>query len=66
MQGDIVKIIDQAGAEVAGYVYEAWGNTGDSKLRELNQFIYRSYVYDNETGLYYLQSRYYDTIVCSG
>ena len=64
LQGDIVKIIDQAGTEVAGYVYDAWGNikstTGDSNLRELNPFRYRGYVYDNESGLYYLQSRYYD------
>ncbi len=64
LQGDIVKIIDQAGTEVAGYVYDAWGNihseTGDTNLRSLNPFRYRGYVYDNETGLYYLQSRYYD------
>lgn len=26
----------------------------------LNPFSYRGYVYDDETGLYYLQSRYYD------
>ena len=63
-EGDIVKIIDQTGTEVAGYVYDAWGNihseTGDSNLKSLNPFRYRGYVYDEETGLYYLQSRYYD------
>ena len=31
-----------------------------STLGVQNPFRYRSYVYDNETGLYYLQSRYYD------
>lgn len=64
LQGDIVKIISQSGTEVAGYVYDAWGNinsvSGEPILRELNPFRYRSYVYDTESGLYYLQSRYYD------
>lgn len=64
LQGDIVKIINQSGTECASYVYDAWGNIksslGDPNLRELNPFRYRSYVYDNESGLYYLQSRYYD------
>jgi RHS repeat-associated protein len=64
IQGDIVKIIDENGTEVAGYVYDAWGNTltttGDTTLGSLNPLRYRGYVYDDETGLYYLQSRYYD------
>ena len=64
MQGDIVKIINQAGTVYASYVYNAWGNiknvSGEPTLRELNPFRYRGYVYDSESGLYYLQSRYYD------
>ena len=31
-----------------------------STLGEVNPLTYRGYVYDHETGLYYLQSRYYD------
>ena len=66
LQGDIVKIINQSGTEVAKYVYDAWGNiqseTGEPNIRQLNPFRYRSYVYDEETGLYYLQSRYYDPL----
>ena len=66
LQGDIVKIIDQSGAEAASYKYDSWGKitaeSGDSVIRELNPFRYRGYVYDTETGLYYLQSRYYDPI----
>ena len=64
LQGDIVKIINQAGTVYASYVYDAWGNiksvSGDTTLRELNPFRYRGYVYDSESGLYYLQSRCYD------
>lgn len=66
LQGDIVKIINQSGTVYVSYVYDAWGNiksvSGEPILRELNPFRYRSYLYDNETGLYYLQSRYYDPI----
>ena len=64
LQGDVVRIIDLSGTEVASYVYDAWGNIKDTKgeptIRELNPIRYRGYVYDTETGLYYLQSRYYD------
>ena len=48
------------------YTYDAWGNilntTGTlaSTLGQLNPLRYRGYVYDQETGLYYLQSRYYN------
>ena len=64
LQGDVIRIIDLAGTEVASYVYDAWGNIKDTKgeptIREINPIRYRGYVYDTETGLYYLQSRYYD------
>lgn len=66
LQGDIVKIIDQDGTIVASYVYDAWGNilneTGDPIIKTINPFRYRGYIYDIETGLYYLQSRYYDPL----
>ena len=64
LQGDVVRIIDLSGTEVASYVYDAWGNIKDTKgeptIREINPIRYRGYVYDTETSLYYLQSRYYD------
>ena len=66
LQGDVIRIIDLAGTEVASYVYDAWGNIKDTKgdptVRELNPIRYRGYVYDTETSLYYLQSRYYDPL----
>lgn len=37
-------------------------NNGTLAVGKLNPFRYRSYVYDEETGLYYLQSRYYDPL----
>ena len=64
LQGDVIRIIDLAGTEVASYVYDAWGNIKDTKgeptIREINLIRYRGYVYDTETSFYYLQSRYYD------
>ena len=54
------------GNVVVSYEYDAWGKvysvTGSmaDTLGQINPIRYRSYYYDNETGLYYLNSRYYD------
>ncbi len=62
LQGDILKVITATGTEAAAYTYDAWGklltSTGD--MADVNPLRYRGYFYDNETGLYYLKSRYYD------
>ncbi len=46
------------------YSYDAWGNCTVTKnvggTAEINPYRYRGYYYDEETGLYYLQARYYD------
>ena len=66
IQGDITAILNTSGTAVVQYTYDAWGNvlttTGPmaSTLGIINPLRYRGYVYDTETGLYYLQSRYYD------
>ena len=66
LQGDIVAILNSAGAKVVTYTYDAWGNilsiggTLANTLGVHNPLRYRGYVYDTEIGLYYLQSRYYD------
>ena len=66
LQGDIVGIVDSSGNEVVKYTYNAWGKvlstTGSlaSSLGIVQPFRYRGYVYDTETGLYYLRSRYYN------
>ena len=66
LQGDVLAIIDQNGVEQVTYEYDAWGKLlsiggpmADS-LGEENPLRYRGYVYDHETGLYYVSSRYYD------
>ena len=66
--GDIVGISDYAGNKIASYTYDEWGklleisaaNEESRKIAEINPLRYRGYYYDNETGYYYLQSRYYD------
>ena len=69
LQGDVVAILDSSGAQVVGYTYDAWGrllSTTGSKAPSLgwhNPLLYRGYVYDRETGLYYLQSRYYNPTI---
>ena len=73
IQGDIIRIVNENGTTEVTYDYDAWGrilsvknssgNTitpSKSNLAGLNPFRYRGYVFDDETGLYYLQSRYYD------
>ena len=69
LQGDVVKLIHYIpGFEyesVATYEYDAWGNilSSSGKLAEINPLRYRGYYYDNETGFYYLQSRYYNPAI---
>ena len=65
MQGDVVRLVNSTGATAAAYTYDAWGNVSVTdyftfQIGELNPLRYRGYYYDNETGWYYLQSRYYD------
>ena len=65
LQGDIVGILDSTGNLVVEYKYDAWGKplstTGSlaDTLGVCNPFRYRGYVFDEESGLYYLRSRYY-------
>ena len=66
LQGDIVAILDENGNTAVSYGYDAWGAplwcTGElaETLGKVQPFRYRGYVFDEETGLYYLRSRYYN------
>ena len=69
LQGDIVGLIDNTGALIVEYKYDAWGNPISTRtlttvydaLAELNLFRSRGYVWDEEAFLYYLASRYYNS-----
>ncbi len=67
LQRNIMYIYDASGILKAVYLYDAWGNHTINETVEglgtINPFRYRGYYYDTETGLYYLQSRYYDPVV---
>lgn len=57
--------MDANGNTVALYKYDPFGNPihASGSLATINPLRYRGYYYDTETGLYYLQSRYYDPVV---
>ena len=61
--GDVVGIYDVNGTKVGGYAYDAWGNctiTQSTKsVVTRNPIRYRGYYYDQDTKLYYLNTRYY-------
>ena len=63
--GDVIAIIDENGTKVVNYIYDPYGrilkltDTSGINIGTLNPFRYRSYYYDDELDVYYLQSRYY-------
>lgn len=73
-RGDITAIYNGAGNLEARYEYDSWGNvisvtnaggtaiTNPNHIGNLNPFRYRGYYYDTESRLYYLMSRYYDSV----
>ena len=73
LSGDVDQIYDTKGNLLARYIYDTWGSTlsvtdasgkaitDPLHIASINPIRYRGYYYDAETGLYYLQSRYYDT-----
>ncbi|MCL2313512.1 MAG: RHS repeat-associated core domain-containing protein [Firmicutes bacterium] len=76
-QGDVVGILDQHYRHLANYTYNSWGklvSITDEKgsdvtqdvthIGNINPLRYRGYYYDNETQLYYLNTRYYDPNTC--
>ncbi len=65
-QNDIIGLIDSTGKRVVSYKYDSWDKvvsiTGTlaATVGKKNPFRYRGYYFDAESGMYYLQSRYYD------
>ncbi len=75
-RGDVVEVRLSNGNLYARYIYDSWGNivsvrnpngyeiADPNHYAHQNPFRYRGYYYDAESGLYYLQSRYYDPVTC--
>ena len=73
-QGDITNIVNDSGKKMVEFTYDVFGKISEAYqaslgsleyakqtiVRILTPFGYRGYCYDTYTGLYYLQSRYYD------
>jgi RHS repeat-associated protein len=72
-QNDIIELLDKNGSQIASYIYDSWGmlisikdqygndiTNDEISVGYRNPYRYRGYRYDTETGLYYLQSRYYN------
>ena len=65
-QGDVTGLVNASGTQVVSYTYDPWGapmsvsGSMSATLGAVNPLRYRGYVYDTETGLYYLNSRYYN------
>lgn len=76
IQNDIIAISDELGNIVAKYIYGSYGTIDaivdkdnnlildKNNVAYINPFRYRSYYYDNESGLYYIKSRYYNPEWC--
>ncbi len=71
IQGDVIALVDETGKVKVEYQYDAWGNMTCIPRNGVTQghadyfaiicpITYRGYNYDVSTGLYYLQSRYYN------
>jgi len=72
IQEDIIGLMDSNYNLVCSYEYDSWGSiisikdnnnneiTDTSHIGLINPYRYRSYYYDTETKLYYLNSRYYN------
>ena len=58
--GDVTMIVNSSGTVLASYYYDAFGVHLSSAGTVSNPYRYAGYMFDEETGLYYLNSRYYD------
>lgn len=71
-KNDIIGILDSNYNQIVSYEYDGWGKvlsikdlngneiTDNNHIGIINPFRYRSYYYDSETKLYYLNNRYYN------
>lgn len=69
LQGDIVGIVDESGNVVVSYEYDVWGvpqisyndtEFSSDNIMKILPLTYRGCCYDYDTGLYYVDNRYYN------
>jgi RHS repeat-associated protein len=66
----VLALVDENGAEVESYEYDAWGRTAvldadGNPLSESaigNRYLFQGREYDSATGLYYFRARWYDPV----
>lgn len=75
LQDDVIGILDENNNLIVNYQYDSWGNilsitdnvgnviVDTSHIGIINPYRYRSYYYDKETNLYYLNNRYYSPLL---
>ena len=74
MKGDIIGVVNESRNIVLTYEYDVWGVTTTNINAGVNDILkniadvlpmrYRGYFFDNDTGLYYIQGRYYNPEMC--
>ena len=68
--GNIIGIVDKNHNYVVKYTYNVWGkvsktvNSGCEQALANNPFMFKGCFYDEESGFYYLKSRYYNPEIC--
>ena len=65
IKGDVIGIYDTSGTKIVNYSYDAWGNctissSSNLTIAKANPIRYRGYYFDAESGLYFLNARYYN------
>ena len=65
-----IKIVAEQGNDVVKYSYDSCGEVTINTISSphpsarFNLFMYKGYIYDVETQLYYCNSRYYSPKIC--
>jgi RHS repeat-associated protein len=65
IKGDVIGIYNASGTQIAKYSYDSWGNSklatlSSNNFSAYNPIRYRGYYFDAESGLYFLNARYYN------
>jgi RHS repeat-associated protein len=60
--GDVTSLLDMSGSIAVSYDYDAFGEIKGQTGTADNPIRYAGYQYDEESGLYYLNARYYDSV----